>query len=288
MNVGATPKYWTRRYLISGVCGLALCVGLIGCSSVKMVTNTTRYLPPGYLPYQQLSSGYHRVVLKRSSTLDVLQLIRATQMAVDANQVGRQLVSQSDTLVAASGRSKDLQKSWFSLFAFDQQDMTALRKYFFCLEEHTYRSPTQPTKYLFPPRRTLVFDSQIELPEEILQNNYPSRQVRDIALLRYLAATLRSDIRPMDGSSRASSNGNQILAVCGMFMNNVFRDALVQLDASPSLAADMGRTGMVFNQMLLNEGRIQMYVAANSDVLVTRVEMGVPLTPPRRTTIARN
>lgn len=233
-----------------------------------------QFIPPGRLPYEQLTTTYRNTNLKQSTTLDVLRTIQSQQETLNPKYVGTELVNQSDTLVASSGQSKNKAKSWFTLFAFDEQAMTAKRKYFFCLDEETTVTPTTPQKVLFPPRKSLVFNSQIVLTDMPTQN-YPSEQARDIALLKYIADNLSNDVRYFDAASHRSENGNHILAVSGMFMNSVFQQALLQLDQSPSLAFDLGRNGLVFDHSTLNKGRVQMIL--QGDILVSRVEIGLPM-----------
>ena len=119
------------------------------------------FVPPGTLPYRDIAATYHNTAIKQSSTLDVLRTMQDQQGQLNPKHVGRELISQNDTLVASSGQSRDKLKNWFTLFSFDEQSMTANRKYFMCLDERTLVTPTEPQKPLFLPRKTLVFNSQL-------------------------------------------------------------------------------------------------------------------------------
>jgi hypothetical protein len=188
--------------------------------------------------------------------------------------VGRELISQTDTLVASSGQSKDQRKNWFTLFSFDEQSMTANRKYFMCLDENTLVTPSEPQKSLFIPRKTLVFNSQLVVTD-LVDQDFDNEQARDIALLNSIAENLRHDITYFDASTRISGNGNHIMTSIGLYMNTVFQQALRELDRSPYLANSLGHKGLIFDHMTLNKGRIQMIL--QGDVLVSRVEMGLPM-----------
>ncbi|NQV31905.1 MAG: hypothetical protein HQ515_04380 [Phycisphaeraceae bacterium] len=253
-----------------GVCAWAfsLCLGLCGCSIPKA------FVPPGTLPYQDIAATYHSASIKQSSTLDVLRTMQTQQGLLNPKHVGRELINQSDTLVASSGQSKNKQKHWFTLFSFDEQSMTTNRKYFMCLDEKTLVTPSEPQKPLFLPRKTLVFNSQLVVTD-LANQDFDSEQARDIALLESIARNLRSDITTFDASTRVSANGNHIMTSIGLYMNTVFQQALRELDRSPYLANNLGHQGLVFDHMILNKGRIQMIL--QGDILVSRVEMGLPM-----------
>ena len=252
-----------------GVCAWAfsLCLCVCGC-------NHKAFIPPGTLPYKDIAATYHSAKIKESSTLDVLRTMQTHQGLLDPDHVGRELISQSDTLVASSGQSQDKLKSWFTLFSFDEQSMTANRKYFMCLDENTLVTPTEPQESLYFARKTLVFNSQLVVTD-LVNQEFDSEQARDIALLQSIAANLRNDLNYFDASTRISGNGNHIMTSIGLYMNTVFQQALRELDRSPYLTHNLGRQGLVFDHMTLNKGRIQMIL--QGDVLVSRVEMGLPM-----------
>jgi hypothetical protein len=243
-------------------------LSVCGCSWHKP------FFPPGTLPYQDIAATYHSASIKQSSTLDVLRTMQTQQGLLDPKYVGRELISQSDTLVASSGQSKDKYKNWFTLFSFDEQSMTANRKYFMCLDEKTLVTPSEPQEALYFPRKTLVFNSQLVVTD-LVNQDFDSEQARDIALLESIARNLRSDITTFDASTRVSGNGNHIMTSIGLYMNTVFQQALRELNRSPYLANDLGRQGLIFDHITLNQGRIQMIL--QGDVLVSRVEMGLPM-----------
>ena len=197
--------------------------------------NPKHWVPPGKLPYQDIAATYHSTSLKRTSTLDVLRNMQTHQDLLNPKDVDRELISQGDTLVASSGRSNDHRKNWFTLFSFDEQSMTANRKYFMCLDESTLVTPTEPQKPLFLPRKTLVFNSQTVVTD-LMNREFENEQARDIALLESIAKNLRSDITYFDATTRPAANGNHIMTNIGLYMNTVFQQALMELHRSPYLA----------------------------------------------------
>jgi hypothetical protein len=242
-----------------------------GCSSVDRE-----------LPYEQLSADYRQTPLQRSTTLDVMRIVHASQTDLDRICAGRYLVTQTDTIVASSGQTQKGLKSWFSLFAFDPGTLTAARKYFLCIDEKTSVSPTGTRRCLFPPRRTLVFDSEVILSDGPVEGE--TEEARRIATIRRIARLLREDVRRATNDP-ASTASNATLSACGALMNQVFRDALLELDRFPALARRLDSDkGMAFTHTSLNGGRIRLTMS--NGVAVTQVELGLPSLPSESRLIA--
>ena len=257
-----------KRALIAlfWICMGVTLMGLGGCTMQK-------YIPAGPLPYEDLARGYFQIALQKSSALEVIRTMQSLQGTLDPKHVDTALFSQSDTVSASSGRSKDGQRTWFTLCAFDQYDMKVSRKYFFCMDESAQATLAPPRRWLIPPRATLVFNSALVI-SDVLEKPHASDAARRIAVLRYIAESLRDDIRVFDASSTRSGSGNDILAVSGMLMNQVLRTVLLELDKSPSLAQKMDKQGMPFSHMTLNHGRIRLRVQGEAAVI--RIELGLP------------
>lgn len=253
---------WGRLF---SVCTCVLVMSLAGCASIH------RYIPAGPLPYEQLSAGYYQVNLQRSSALEVIRSMQAQQGSLDPRHVETELFSQSDSMSALSGRSKDRDKSWFTLCVFDQSDVKVRRKYFFYMDESAFRTPTPPKRCLIPPRGTLVFDTALVVSDE-LESPHASDTARNIAVFRYIRDKLREDCAVTH--SRQSLANNEIVAVSGMLINQVLGSAQVKLDQSPSLASDLAGKGMYFDHISLNRGRVRLKIQGK--VALMRIEVGIP------------
>jgi hypothetical protein len=269
-TITKTPRFElgniVRLGLIAGSCALILC----GCSSVRPSTWWDR------LPYKKLSAAYDHAQLKRSNTLDVLGAIRDPQYKLDPNALGTQLLSQSDTTIALSGQSKNLYKTWCTLFVFDEHTMTATRKYFFCTNEKTTISQGRPKRVVFPPKRTLIFDSHIVLQPELLSKSYATDEARQIATLEQVAATLKSDMQQLGGNKNELAQGNKLLSISSMMMNQTFEAVVRQLQESPGLARQLDENkGVQFNHISLGKGRVRMLFA--DDTVLVRIRIGAPL-----------
>lgn len=252
---------------------LALLYGLCGCSPLP-------YLPPERLPYAELAAPYHQTQLKVSSTLDVLNLTHPPQNGVDPNAAGKTLLSQNDTMIALAGQSKNGLKTWVNMVVFDEYQMTARRKYFFCSDEQAAIAPTDPKHYLIPPRKGILFDCEFTLATEILTTPYATEQARQVAIVRWLAGQIKSDVRELTGGRDDPTRANELVSMAGMMMNQVFRGVLGELEKSPGLARNLGdKRGIEFPHISLNKGRIRMRL--REDIAVVKIRVNLPMVPIR-------
>ncbi len=261
-NLGTEPR------LQVGALALLLLSAILvaGCTSVDWPR------PHGGVYTEQLAMDYRQTTLQETQSLDVLRQVQASCADLKARREGRYLVTRTDTVVANSGLSPDGLKSWFTLFAFDPQTLTAQRKYFLCVDELTTISPVGPRRHLFPPRCTLVFDSEMALASPPLATGL--QEAPAVATLRSVAARLREDVERAASGPDAEASDPTILAA-GLLMNQVFRDALLEIQRSPGLASRLADgDGVSFSQTSLDAGRVLM--AVEDDVVVTHVEVGLP------------
>ncbi len=256
MNSG--PRLWHRV----GASALLMVMAILsGCSPADRESS-----------FQRLYADYRRIPLDQSTTLDVVRTLQASQADLDRTYPGRHLVTQTDTVVASSGRSSEGLKSGFSLFAFDPGTLTAIRKYYLCIDEKTSVLPTGPGRCLFPPRRTLVFDCEVMLQGGAVEGQ--TEEARRIATIRLIARALREDVQRATFDP-ASTGFDATLSACGALMNQVFRDALVELDRFPALARRLNsNAGMPFSHTSLDGGRIRLTV--RDGMAIAQVELGLP------------
>jgi hypothetical protein len=254
------------RFLILGFLLLAiLCGALYSCSAVQ-------YNQPREVSYEQLSTSYDRIRLKITGSLDVLEMFDKPGYELEPGSA--ELLSQSDTAAASLGQGKNGYKTWFTMVAFNKQNMTAERKYFYLVDEKAGSLLDQIAGFLISPTRGLVFDCQVVLPTEVLQRPYMTQEAKQIAILQQVAESLRKDA---DELGRASSNepgqGNQKLVVSAMLMNQVFKTVLLELEKSPSLAKNLKDTGGVqFDHINFNKGKICM--TEEGGIITVKVKLG--------------
>jgi len=232
--------------------------GLCGCSVV-------RYFQPEQCPREELSASYDQTALKTSSTLDVLGKIQSLE---------HELLSQSDVIVASSGQNKNGYRTWFTMVAFDEHTMVAKRKYFFLVDERAKISPTKLKRFLAAPKQGLVFDSQVVLETEVLAKPYATKEAGQIAILKQVAESLRKDIDELSGNTDGPSQGNKMLTVSGLLMNQLFETVLLELHKSPVLATRLSSKGGVeFNHISFDKGKIRMVV--EDDIVTVKVGLGL-------------
>jgi hypothetical protein len=268
----ARPAIAKRRALAGaarvGLLALALLCSASGCA-------TRRYLSRNRLAYTRLAAPYSRTQIKASTTLDVLGIVDAPDYRLDSQDVGRQLLNQSDLAIALSGQSRDTFKTWVNLIVFDEFRMTARRKYFFCSDERATVAPDEPSRLLVPPRRGIIFDAECVLPPDILTTPYATDEARLIAVIRWLADQFATDVHDLTRDATKSVQANELVSISGLMMNQTFRGALDELVRSPGLARSLaGKEGVEFPHISLNEGRIRLTVT--NDVVTTRIRVNLP------------
>ncbi|MBN2132634.1 MAG: hypothetical protein JW741_24245 [Sedimentisphaerales bacterium] len=243
--------------------------GLCGCAALS-------YLPPEKLPYARLTDPYNRTQLKTSTTLDVLNLAQAPSYQLDPGAVGKLLLSQSDTAAALTGQSKNGLKTWANIIVFDEYQLTARRKYFFCSDERAIISPTEPKHYLIPPRKGLLFDAELVLDPQFRTTPYATEETRQLAIIRWLAEQINADVRALTGSAEKPAHANELVSLAGMMMNQVFRGLLIELDKSLGLTRSLAEPrGVAFPHVSLDTGHIQLLV--QDDVAAVKIRVNLPM-----------
>jgi len=252
-----------------GLLALALLGSTPGCA-------TRRYLSPNRLPYAKLAAPYYHTQIKASTTLDVLGIADAPDAQLESEDVGRQLLNQSDVAIALSGRSDDTFKTWVNLIVFDEHRMTARRKYFFCSDERATVVPDDPGRLLIPPRRGVVFDGECVLPPEIQTTPYATEEARLIAVVRWLADQFTTDVQDLTGDATRSVQANELISTSGLMMSQVFRGVLGELARSPGLTRRLASDeGVEFPHISLDKGRI--HLAVTNDVVTVRIRVNLPM-----------
>ena len=219
------------KMLLFGLCFLVFV--LCGCGVVD-------YVKPEEHPYEEyLALSYHDIQLKASTAADVLTKIHLPQY---------ELLSQSKSVVASSGKKKEGHQIWFKMASFDENTMTAHRKYFFLADE-------RPKNIWVQPRRRLLFDSEMVIGTEVFAEPYTDDSARRIAILKKVLDNIHSDIDQVSAEDKNPS-------ICGMLINQTIETVLVKVESSPSLATRLNPTeGLDFDHITLGAGKIWMGIA---------------------------
>jgi hypothetical protein len=237
------------------------------------------YVPPEKLSYARLAFPYANTHLKTSTTLDVLNTAHAPDYQFDPDHVEEVLLTQSDTIIAFSGRSADKLKSWVNMVVFDEYRLTAKRKYFFLVDERAEIAPTPKRHYLIPPRKGILFDAEFVVDPEILTTPYATEEAQKVATIHWLSEQLRNDVMALTGDPAAPARGSATISTAGMMMGQTFTGLLIELDKSPGLAQNLAaERGIEFPHINLNKGRVRMLV--RDDLATMTIRVNLPLAPP--------
>jgi len=237
-------------------------LGLCGCSSVvsPYIVSVRQESPSD----ANLSDSYYKIKLKESGALNVLPMLHKPES---------ELLSQSRSVVASSGQSEKGYKTWFNMVAFDENKLTAKRKYFFLVDEKAKRLPGRPKRFLAEPKQGLMFNSQTVLEKAALEKLYTSEDSRQIAILKQVLKNLRKDIDELGEGRDELGSDNKNLAVSGLLINQVFETVLYTLDNSPAQSAMLGEeSGVEFNHISFGKGKIRMFV--EDDIATVKIGLG--------------
>ena len=243
------------------VLGISLFVtALLCCISGCTVLNPQTWTrPKDYLYDKELSSTYDRTIIKKSFTLDVLPRMQKSET---------ELLSLSDSVAASLGSDEDGYKTWFTLIAFHEYELSVVRKYFFVVDEQVEKRFTQD--------RGLRLDCQMLFTQNELDEISASKEAKELALLRRVFANLESDAAKLGGDAETPGQNNKMLDISVLLIKQVFDTVLRDLDRSPVLAARISDpNGVDFDH--LNFGRGKIRVQAEGNTAVVKIRLGALL-----------
>jgi len=227
----------------------ALVCGLCGC----VVRDTAVFLTPEGGPYDnEANDVYGKIRLKESTSADVLSEIHLPK---------HELLSQSKSIVASYGQKSNGRKRWFKMVAFEEDQLTAQRKYLFIEDE-------RPKNLFVEPWEGLAFDCQQVLTPEILDKPYANENARRIEILKWMLKNFRKDVGEVSGD-------NKELEVCGALVNQAIETVLVRLDNAPALAVRLNEErGIEFEHINFDKGRIRMVIEDDNDIAAVKIRLG--------------
>jgi len=212
------------------------CVVLAGC---EQPVKTTEVFGP-----------YYTTTLKLSTSSDVLNALAGNE---------NELVSQSRSVVASYGQAAQGSELWLNMVAFDEDNLTAVRKYALYVDENA-------RSYIMWPTRNLRLDAQAVVPASLLAEPYESENARSLAIL----SMLRKDFSDDAGQISFDSGDLRSAAMVAM---NALNTVVQTIEDSPAKAAQLGRVeGMAFDLMNMGPGRVRMLLS--NDVVTVKIKAG--------------
>ncbi len=225
-------KYKNLCLTVAIVC----CVVLVGCQ--------------GTIPDSQVFGRYDLATLKFSTSADILNEIADNE---------KELLSQSQSIIASYGQKKYAEELWFNMVAFDEDKLTAVRKYAFLVDEST-------GLYVIAKKRTLRFDARAVMDAKVMAEPFENENAHNIALFRNVRDKFSDDIGQLTFDSVD-------LRSAAMLTKHIFNTILVKLDSSPALAVRLaGEAGMEFDHMNLGKGHVRMI--RQDDIVSVKIKIG--------------
>ncbi len=222
-------------FVITVLCGCALFTGCqLGVSDVDVFDR------------------YYQTTLRLSNSADVLAYIQKNRS---------EFLTPSESVVASWGETRKGSSLWFNVVAFDEEELTAVRKYCLTADEKT-------RSFYVKPMRKLRFNSQIVLSEEILEKPYADENTRRIAILQEILDRFGADVLELIRDSRTLRSGT-------IMAKQTLNTILTKLKQSPALARTLTRVeGMSFDHMILGPGSVRMIIGSGSDIVEVRIIIG--------------
>jgi hypothetical protein len=206
-----------------------------GCYVVDFLT------PEGSPTDQQLLGNYESVELMISNAADVLATINLPEY---------ELLSQSTSVIASAGEKKKGYKQWVNMVAFDEDFLTANRKYLFIADE-------KPKALFAKPWERMTLDCQMVLDEEILKKPYANENEYRIGTLEQISNQFTNDAKEV-------SSDNEVIYTSQILVNQAFSTIMQVLQDSPAQASLLSTSeGMKFEHSSFDKGRIRMIINQN-------------------------
>jgi len=229
----------TVRLLVLGFCSL-----LAGCSLIGL------FVPEGPPSNEQILALYRQTILKQTTSADVLTMFGNPDYA---------LLSQSKSIIAFTGTTKQKHKLWLNMVTFDENELKAKRKYFLISNE-------RPKQLFVTPWEGVDFGCQMVLSQDILNEPYANENARRIAILKQVEADTRKDTGEV-GTDNAS------ISLCGMMAGQGMKTLLTKFDSSPAFAANLSEpNGVKFEHPSFDKGEVRMVIV--NDIVTVRMHLG--------------
>ena len=160
---------------------IALAILAVCATFTLTACREAAYFVPEKQPYDaDLPDTYRQITLDSSSSADAL-----AAMAIYKPEV--ELISQTPSVIASIGQKKKGREIWFNLVAFDEDKLTATRKYFFVIDE----KPKDLFNWL-KQKNSFIFETRMLLDEKTLSEPYASQNARRIAIIEKIREQLQN------------------------------------------------------------------------------------------------
>jgi len=202
-------------------------------------------------PYNEdIAVCYNLTKLKETDAANVLEMMYFPEYEV---------LSQTSGALGSYGQKKQGYKQWLTVVTFDEESLTARRKYLVIIDE-------KPKFFFVEPREYVLFDCEVVVDKEVVDEPYVDENARRIAVLDWVRERFRDDIDDI-------GQDNDRIKACGMYVHQILETALRRLHDAPALAAKLNDAyGVKFDHINLDKGQVQMEL--EGDVAAVEVKVG--------------
>ena len=228
----------SKRFFLTVAVGC--CIVFAGCD---LFTSYERYKGDRWV-----FGRYDRVVLKQSTSAEVLAVI----------QQKKEFLSQSESVVASWDEKRKGSMLWFNAVAFDEDLLTAVRKYSFVADERI-------KGYWTIPAQKLRFDAEVVLDPKVLAEPYANENARRIAVLKQLLKDYGTDIIQLTPDSQTLTSGS-------MMARRVVNTVITLLDQNPAYAIKLDQpNGLDFDHIVFGKSRARLTITGDIAKLTIKV-----------------
>ena len=239
----------SKRFFLTVAVGC--CIVFAGCDLFTAIHEPPMDLFTSHERYtgdRWLLDRYDRIILKQSSSAEVLSVI----------QQENDFLSQSESVVAAWGDKRNVSMLWFSAVAFDEELLTAKRKYSFVADERI-------KGYWTIPAQKLRFDAEVVLDPKVLAEPYANENAKRIAILKQLLKDYNADLIQLTADSQTLTSGS-------MMARRAVNTVITRLDQNPAYAIKLDEpNGLDFDHIILGKARARLILTDDIAVLTIKV-----------------
>ena len=229
------------------IAGIAVCVILSGC--VATVGPGKRRVAVDDVP---IFDRYYLTNLKQSNSADIIGAI-----ATD----GTELMSQSQSVIASWKEEKKGYVFWFNMVTFDEEVLTAVRKYCVVFDEKA----TQGFWFIFPVQK-FRFESAMVLEKAVVNEPYANENEKRIAVLKNILSQFTADAEQVTADSKTLDSAT-------MLVKQTVNTILTKLEGSPALAVKLDElSGLEFDHEMLGKSRVRMLI--EGDIAKLKIKIG--------------
>ena len=151
---------------------------------------------------------------------------------------------------------------WFSAVAFDEELLTAKRKYSFVADERI-------RGYWIIPAQKLRFDAEVILDPKVLAEPYANENAKRIAILKQLLKDYNADLIQLTADGQTLMSGS-------MMARQAVNTVITRLDQNPAYARKLDEpNGLDFDHTILGKGRARLVITDDVAALTIKVGTGI-------------